>query len=331
MRTTGDVQARAWWNPLAARLICYWNRLPVVVRAVLGGFILSAAGTAPWAILVSANFRYRSDVPWAVAPAALYLWAFWRFASGAGWPKSTAEARRILCRANSPPAEVWGMALIAGVLGLTAVVLLQGVMARLVTLPQQHNVGALHFPFVSLLSWVLMGSMVAGVVEETSFRGYMQGPIERRHGPFGAILLTGFLFGLAHFTHPEVGLSLMPYYMAVAAVYGTLAYLTNSIFPGMVLHAGGNILSALALFGQGRSEWQASADRTRLIWDGGPDASFWIAVVAFLIAGGVAVGAYFALARVAQEARQDVLVPACYAAGANVVEELYQPTDEFRH
>ena len=136
----------------------------------------------------------------------------------------------------------------------------------------------------------------------------MQGPIERRHGPVSAILLTGILFGFAHFTHPEVGLILLPYYLAVAAVYGALAYLTNSIFPSMVLHAGGNILGALALFGRGRSEWQASSRQTRLIWESGPDMSFWIAVVAFLIVGGAAVGAYAALARVVQKAYQDVFV-----------------------
>ncbi|HKC65297.1 MAG TPA: hypothetical protein VKB86_16770 [Pyrinomonadaceae bacterium] len=129
---TGEVQASKQRNPLVARLICYWNRFPVVVRAMLGGFILSAAGTVPWAILVSANFRYWSDVPWAVAPATLYLLIFWRFVSGVGWPKSTTETRRTLCRANPLPAEVWGMALIAGAVGLTAVVLLQDVMARLV-------------------------------------------------------------------------------------------------------------------------------------------------------------------------------------------------------
>ena len=54
--------------------------------------------------------------------------------------------------------------------------------------------------------------------------------------------MTGSLFGFAHFTHPEVTLVLMPYYLAVAAIYGTLAYLTNSIWPSVVLHAGGNIL-----------------------------------------------------------------------------------------
>jgi membrane protease YdiL (CAAX protease family) len=60
------------------------------------------------------------------------------------------------------------------------------------------------------------------------------------------------LFGLAHFAHPEVGVLLMPFYLAVAAVYGGLAYLTDSTLPGMVLHAGGNMFSALDLFTRGR-------------------------------------------------------------------------------
>lgn len=93
-----------------------------------------------------------------------------------------------------------------------------------------------------------MGSIVAGVVEEAAFRGYLQGTIERRHGPVIAILVTGSIFGFAHFTHPEVTLVLLPYYLAVAAVYGALAYLTNSILPSLVLHAGGNMLSAFDLF-----------------------------------------------------------------------------------
>jgi hypothetical protein len=46
----------------------------------------------------------------------------------------------------------------------------------------------------------------------------------------------------------------MPYFLAVAAVDGALAYVTDSIFPNMVLHAGGDIWSGLGLLVQGRSE-----------------------------------------------------------------------------
>ncbi len=274
-----------------------WQRLPVIVRAVLTGGLLAAAGTLPWALLVSLNVKYWSAVPWAVPPTALYLWLFWRYVRGAGWPRSTSEARRALSRANPVPDEMWGMALFAGLLGLVVVLLLQTVMSRLVTIPQQRDIDPSRYPVVTVLLWVLMSAAVAGVVEETSFRGYLQGPIERRHGPVIAILITGLLFGLLHFTHPEVTIVLLPFYLAVAAVYGTLAYLTNSILPSMVLHAGGNVFAAFDLFARGHSEWQGLGPPTKLIWETGADASFWTSVGATLVVGSAAVWAYIVLAR----------------------------------
>jgi hypothetical protein len=128
-------------------VLALWRRFPVVVRAVLTGLVVATAGTTPWAVLVSANTKHLSVVPWAVPPTALYLWLFWRYVRGAGWPRST--------------------------------------------------------------------------------------------------------------------------------VYGTLAYLTKSILPSLVLHAGGNVLSAFDLSARGRSEWQASRNPKQLIWVTGPDGSFW--------------------------------------------------------
>lgn len=119
-----------------------------------------------------------------------------------------------------------------------------------------------------------------------------------------AILVTGTLFGLAHFTHPEVTLSLMPYYLLVAAIYGALAWLTNSILPSLVLHAGGNFLGGIGLLAQGHREWQASSSPAPLIWEAGADALFWISCVAVLIVGAAAVWAYVALATVARRASE---------------------------
>lgn len=151
--------------------------------------------------------------------------------------------------------------------------------------------------------WVVMSAVVVGVVEETSFRGYLQRPIERRHGPVAAILVTGSLFGFAHFAHPEVGLVLLPFYVAVAAVYGGLAYFTDSTVPGMVLHAGGNMVSAFDLFTRGRSEWQLSPEAPPLIWSTGPDMAFWGNLTALLIAATLTVWAYSTLARATRDNR----------------------------
>jgi hypothetical protein len=139
-------------------------------------------------------------------------------------------------------------------------------------------------------------------VEEASFRGYLQGPIERRHGPFLAIIVTGTLFGFAHFTHPEVALSLMPYYLLVAAIYGVLAYLTNSILPSMVLHTGGNFLGGIGLLARGHREWETSSTPTPLIWETGADAMFWISCLIVLAVGVAAIWTYVGLAVVVRRA-----------------------------
>jgi membrane protease YdiL (CAAX protease family) len=279
-----------------------WLRLPVVARAVLLGVAVAAAGTLPWAALVSANTRHQSALPWAVPVMAMYLWLYWRyFARGAGWPESTAEPRRLHARANALSPEAWGPALLAGLLGLAGVLLLQGVLSRLVALPRQQDLDVSRYPAVTVLLWVVMGAVVAGVVEETSFRGYLQRPIERRHGPVIAILIAGSLFGFAHFSHPEVGVVLLPFYLAVAAVYGALAYFTDSTLPGMLLHAGGNMFSAFDLFTRGRSEWQLTPEAQPLIWETGPDLAFWGNAAALVVVTGLTVWAYSTLARTARK------------------------------
>jgi membrane protease YdiL (CAAX protease family) len=285
-------------------MLSLWRRLPVIVRAVLTGTVVAAVGTTPWAALSWANLKYWPAVPWAVPLTALYLWPFWRYLQGAGRPRSTAQARRMNLRANRLSEEVWGAALFAGLLGIATLVLFLRVLNRMVRLPQEPLPDLSHVSLVTLFFILLTGSAVAGIVEEASFRGYLQGPIERRHGPVVAILVTGTLFGFAHFTHLEVTLSLMPYYLLVAAIYGALAWLTNSILPSMVLHAGGNFLGGIGLLARGHREWQASSSPAPLIWETGTDASFWISCVVVLIVGAAAVWAYAALATVARRASE---------------------------
>jgi membrane protease YdiL (CAAX protease family) len=188
-------------------------------------------------------------------------------------------------------------------LGLVSVLLLQGVLGRLVTLPQQQEIDPSRYPLATVAAWVVMSAIVSGIVEETSFRGYLQRPIERRHGPWVAILVGGSLFGLVHFTHPEVGVALLPFYIAVTAVYGMLAYFTDSTLPSMILHAGGNLFSAFDLFARGRSEWQLSPAPRALVWETGPDAAFWGTLVALVVVGALTVWAYAGLASAARAGR----------------------------
>jgi membrane protease YdiL (CAAX protease family) len=114
--------------------------------------------------------------------AILSIWWLY-FGKGRFAPRSTQVAREIAGRANRVRVDLWAPALGTGALGLVATLLLQGVLGRLVTLPQQRLGSDLSkYPVLTLLAWVVMGALVAGVVEETAFRGYIQGGIERSHG-----------------------------------------------------------------------------------------------------------------------------------------------------
>jgi membrane protease YdiL (CAAX protease family) len=271
----------------------------IMIEAVLVGMLLLIVATVPRNIAFAANLRYFSSVPWAVPLLAVYLWLFWRYVGGWGPPDTTAERRRASLRAAPLPARVWAWALAAGTLGLVTLVLVLRLANRMMRLPVQQPPALSGIPFVTLLLLLLMSSLFAGVVEEASFRGYMQGPIERRHGPAVAILVTGVMFAVAHL---DFTLVLLPYYVFVAAIYGAVTYLTNSILPAVVLHTGGNIYSNAELFWRGRAEWQASAATGILVWESGPDTSFWTSSGAAAIGAGATVWAYVMLARSAREA-----------------------------
>jgi len=264
---------------------------------VLLGLLVVVAGTIPRNILFAANLRSFANVPWAIPLIAAWLWLFWWYLNGSGPPQSTAGERRARLRANPLPARVWAWALCAGALGIVALVVALRLANRLVVLPRQSLADLSRAPKATALALLLAGAPVAGIVEEAAFRGYMQGPIERRHGLAVAILVTGTMFAVVHL---DFTLVLWPYYVAVAAIYGTVTYLTNSILPAVVLHTAGNLYSNLDLWLHGQAEWQASEVPAPPIRELGADASFWWSIGALLAALGATLWAYTKLARVAR-------------------------------
>jgi len=62
-------------------------------------------------------------------------------------------------------------ALPAGIIRLLSILLFQRVMGRLVTISQQQQPDISHHPIATVLLWLGMSAVVAGVIEEISFRG----------------------------------------------------------------------------------------------------------------------------------------------------------------
>jgi membrane protease YdiL (CAAX protease family) len=232
----------------------------------------------------------------------IYLCLFLTYL-GTGWPRATAKSRRTSLRANKLTGEVWGLALFAGVLGLAATLPLLRIIGRMAQLPQEAEPITVPsaMPFVTAFALLVMASIVAGVVEEAAFRGYMQGPIERRYGPLAGILVSGLVFGVVHYNHhPASVLTMLPYYLAISAVYGGLAFATDSILPGLALHASGDVFSLTRLWTTGQPAWQVPAVSADPVWTTGVDIPFVRSVVVFVLFGVAAIWAYRALARTAR-------------------------------
>ena len=97
-------------------------------------------------------------------------------------------------------------------------------------------------------------------------------------------------------------LVLWPYYLAVAAVYGMVTYLTKSILPAVVLHTSGTVYSNLDIWLHGQAEWQKGPGAGAFIWETGVDRSFRISSTAFILVGAATMWAFYRLARVVPDA-----------------------------
>ena len=211
-----------------------WHRLPVWLRAIVLGLVVSGIPAFTWAALASVNLRLTPKVPWSAPLMAAALWSYWRYLQSGGF-------RREHFRAKALSPDTWRLALLAcgsAVAGVwAAFASLRGVLH---ITPQLGDVAK--FPLITVAAAIVMGSIVAGVAEEAGFRGFMQLPLERAYGPTAAIATTSVIFTLIHLSHGARVLPFLPFYVVVAAAYGLVTYLTGSIVPSLTLHTAGDTL-----------------------------------------------------------------------------------------
>jgi hypothetical protein len=99
-----------------------------------------------------------------------------------------------------------------------------------------------------------------------------------------------------HFpSHPADVVWMLPYYIAVSAVYGGLTWAANSILPALVLHASGDIVVLTRWWLTGRPEWQIGAELPPLVWQSGIDLHFVATAVASVALVAATAGAYRAV------------------------------------
>jgi len=260
-----------------ARVAGAWAKLPISMRAILTGILIALVAANVWPLLL-----LNLGVPLATVAEAIFLAIYVWWASGGGPPRTTQSARAAAFRRGSlsPTQRFWGVvaALFFAATVDAAIVLL----FRLMPFPMAAFRQGYDFSFIPSLrlKWlaVVVSATSAGICEETGFRGYMQRPIEQRHGVRAAILISSLFFMAVHLTKAWSLLGIVPIVFGAGLLLGRLAWASSSLIPGML----GHVVMDIGLFAYW---WTGIAGdfTARPISETGVDQLFLIASAAFTI------------------------------------------------
>lgn len=217
------------------RIVQLWQKIPVVIRAVVGGLFVQVVGFVLLIAIIPVNFRVFPQVPWALLPLGLALWAYWSYFGGRGRPRGTAEARRHLRRSNPVPSRLRVPVIVAGSLfsmSLYSIGILQYSLREMPPEALGLVTGLSQLPLWTSIPLAIGVAFFVGVGEELSFRGYMQVPIEDRHGPWLGLTIPALVFAASHGIDPVI----FPIFFVVSIGWSFLAWSVNSIRPGIVFH-----------------------------------------------------------------------------------------------
>lgn len=210
-----------------------WNQAPVLVKALIIGFLVNTIGVGSWILTISLV-----PYPWALMVMAFLLVIYIKYFSGSWAPRSTSRSRveNFRLRRLTIGELKWGLVAAALFVG----VFQSGLMLtfRIMEYPEElfkaeYNLDA--WPVGSAWPILIMASLVAGICEETGFRGYMQVPLEKKYGPTVAIGVVSFVFVLVHL-HQAWAWPILIQIFAAGAFIGILAYRTGSLLPGFMAH-----------------------------------------------------------------------------------------------
>jgi membrane protease YdiL (CAAX protease family) len=252
---------------MPARIRAAWDWLPVIVRAIVLGFVLLTIGSTVTFLPLIGNLKFHPEIPWAFPMTLVILALYGAYFSGWGPPAATRDARKKLARASWPVARIWRAAIPAILFGIIALVALRLLLPSLMPVRAPTvSIPLSSYPLATIIGALLSIAAIAAVTEEIAFRGYMQRPLEEAYGIVPAVLIVGIMFWIAHLDH-GITITHLPFQMSASIALGLLVYLTRSLIPAMIAHGIADILLQSAyLFRHPEFVWKALSAHP--VWEG---------------------------------------------------------------
>jgi membrane protease YdiL (CAAX protease family) len=220
-----------------------WAQLPVSLRAVISGLLVGLAPANVWPPLL-----LNLGVPLAATTEAVFLALYLWWASGGGPPVTSKMARGAAFRRRALTSMQWMWGVVAALSFAATIHASIVLLFRLVPFPMEAFRRGYDFSFIPSLplKWIaaVVSAASAGICEETGFRGYMQQPIEHRHGAPAAIFVSSAFFTLLHLTKGWAMAGMVPIVFIAGVLLGLLAWSSGSLMPGIM----GHIVMDIGLF-----------------------------------------------------------------------------------
>jgi membrane protease YdiL (CAAX protease family) len=255
-----------------------WSRVPVVIRAVIGGILVGMVAANIWPLLL-----LTLAMPLAAGAEAAFLSLYVWWASGGGAPARFKALRADYFRVRPLSRAEWFWGVVAAVSFAASIHAALVLLFRLVPFPAAafHRGYDLSFIGSRPMQWLacIVSALSAGVCEETGFRGYMQRPIENRHGPIAAILISSLFFMLIHLTKDWALIGMVPIIFLAGVLLGTLAWASGTLLFCML----GHWIMDIGLFAYWWTQIAGTFSQ-RPVGEVGMDRTFFIECAAFAVA-----------------------------------------------
>ncbi len=209
--------------------------LLVTLRAAVAGLLIAMVAANVWPLLL-----LNLGVPAAAIIEIIFLTLYVWWAGGGGPPRRWQAARAATFRRKTLSQAQWTWGLVAAFFFAVTIHASLVLLFRFVPFPTTSFRLGYDFSFIPTLHlrWlaVLISAASAGICEETGFRGFLQQPIEPRHGAPVAIAISSFLFMAAHLLKSWALVGMIPIVFSAGLLLGLLAWSSESLIPGMIGH-----------------------------------------------------------------------------------------------
>jgi membrane protease YdiL (CAAX protease family) len=217
------------------------SKLRQLATALLLGLAVAIGLVAMWSVLLAANLRVAPQIPWSIVGTGVALAAAWR--ALCAW-----RAGELPRRCYSPAHRSWAFAAAGALMGgafFATLLTIRLAHAPIAALPEASS----SQPALAV-AYFAMASIVAGVAEETGFRGILQHGLERlvtRRAAFAGVALA---FCALHFGNPEF-LAFAPIYITSSLGLSHVVAASGSLWPGIAAHAMADFFSYALLLACG--------------------------------------------------------------------------------